>query len=249
MPTLKTKPSAKQSRMTVIQVALLQALDPGVTARHRGAPFVRAHGCPNLLGCLIEDVEYSHFEAGIARYREGRPERDTGYRLISDLNNLIHWAVKNGYRQKAFVSYKTPIQKCLDEGCLSREKLAQVVEAIDCWSQCRLEDRLVLRGLASLGLRVDEAVCFSLDRIDLKRWEYVQDDKSGRLRLIPIPLDMQVLLEKARQESTFNERLKVDGRRLISAPALIKLVAEIGLSLDLPGLTPILLSRSFTFGR
>ena len=202
-----------------------------------------------MLGCLIEDVEYSHFEAGIARYREGRPERDTGYRLISDLNNLIHWAVKNGYRQKAFVSYKTPIQKCLDEGCLSREKLAQVVEAIDCWSQCRLEDRLVLRGLASLGLRVDEAVCFSLDRIDLKRWEYVQDDKSGRLRLIPIPLDMQVLLEKARQESTFNERLKVDGRRLISAPALIKLVAEIGLSLDLPGLTPILLSRSFTFGR
>jgi site-specific recombinase XerD len=202
-----------------------------------------------LLGCYIEEVEYSHFEAGIARYREGRPERDTGYRLISDLNNLIHWAVKNGYRKKAFVSYKTPTQKCLDEGCLSREKLAQVVEAIDCWSQCRPEDRLILRGLASLGLRVDEAVCFSLERVNFKRWEYVQDDKSGHLRMIPIPLDMQVLLCKARQELESNETFKIDGRRLISAPALIKLVAEVGQSIDEQGLTPILLSRSFTFGR
>jgi len=201
-----------------------------------------------LLGCYIEEVEYSHFEAGIARYREGRPERDTGYRLINDLNNLIHWAVKNGYRQNTFVSYKKPKQKCLDEGCLSREKLAQAVEAIDCLPQCRLEDRLVLRGLASLGLRVDEAVCFSLERVNFKGWEYVQDDKSGRLRMIPIPSDMKILLCKARQMAESNVAFMVDGRRLIKAPALINLVAEIGQNIDVQGLTPILLSRSFTFG-
>jgi len=84
--------------------------------------------------------------------------------------------------------------------------------------------------------------------VNFKGWEYVQDDKSGRLRMIPIPSDMKILLCKARQMAESNVAFMVDGRRLIKAPALINLVAEIGQNIDVQGLTPILLSRSFTFG-
>jgi hypothetical protein len=136
----------------------------------------------------------------------------------------------------------------MDDRYLSREQLLDIVRIIDHDFQVQFKERLVLRGLACLGLGVNEAACFSLNRVDFRRWEYIQDDQAGRLRLIPIPMDMRVLLAKARQEAMSNVQFKLDGRRIFTAQELGKMVADIGKRQNISGLTPILLSRSFTFG-
>jgi site-specific recombinase XerD len=165
---------------TVLEVAMLEAKDINVATKYRGAPVVRKYGSAALLSRSIEDVNHSDFDSLLMRYREGRDEKDTGLRLISDFNKLIQWAVAHKLRLTPFKSYKCPPRKSMDDRLLSNEVLEKVVRSIDLKYKDDIPHRLVLRSLACLGLGVQEATTFNLSRVDLGHWEYVQSDKRGR---------------------------------------------------------------------
>lgn len=245
---MKTKKPEFIGTLTVIEVAQLQAGDLKERSLFRGAPSVRAHGGPKLLGRLIEEIDHSDFTDLLARYRQGRPERDTGRRLIQEFNRLVSWARKNGYRNAPFNNFRCPPKKPLSDNLLSQEELAQVVKAIDSEYIGNLPIRLVLRSISSLGLGVKEALRFSLNRVDFDRWEYIQDDVSGRLRLIPIPKDMRVLVARARQIRTPDGKTSLNGEPITKIPTVQMALKKIGKRCNRPDLTPQLLRFSFLNG-
>lgn len=233
--------------MSVAEVMQLQSADSKESLRTRGAPMVKAYGGPALLGRPIEEITHDDFREILARYRQGRKDEDTGLRLIYQFNRLIHWAVKKEIRKRPFISFKVPPGKPLTDRLLSTTEMARVIRVIDELHAEDLPIRLALRALASLGLGLQQAMRFSLARVDFECWEYIQDDKKGRLRLIPIPKDMRALVAKARQFSTPEGKSKLDGTLIAQNWKINEAVKIIGERCNRPDLTAQILTRSFLY--
>lgn len=249
MKSNTNSPSFKAERpLSIIEVAILQARDATVTERYRGAPILKTYAPPAFLQKLITEVTHDDFRPVLANYLVGRPVKDTGYRLVSDFNALMLWAIRHGYRAGPHIPFPLPpIQAELLE-LLSTQEMGAVIEASDKLFGSDISTAISVRAMAWLGLGVTDTSAFSLDKVDFKRWEYVHDDPQGRLRIIPIPHVMRSLLAKAHHHRPVAERRSDNTFHALSDQTLRNQVKRIGEDIGLPNLLPVQLVRTCLHG-
>lgn len=243
-----TSPLNAHRPLSVIEVAILQASDATVTERYRGAPILKAYGPAEFLRMPIAEVTHKDFEPVLANYRMGRPARDTGYRLVSDFNALMLWATKHNHRPRPHNPYPLPNRQSELLELLSADEMSAVILASDKLFRQDISIAISIRAMALLGLGVTDTCTFSLDKVDLKRWEYIHSDNQGRHRIIPIPHTMRALLAKAHNLRPADECRKDSTFRALSDQTLRNLVKRIGQHIGMPNLVPVQLIRTCLHG-
>ena len=238
----------KLSLCTVAEVAAIQITDNSVSARYRGAPILKTYAPPTFLGMLIKDVTSAHFQTVLNQYLAGRPPTETGYRLVSDFNTFMKWAIENDFRPQPYVRFMPPKAIPRATTQLSMDTIRAILAAADDLYSRDVTVAIFIRALALLGLGVNDTANFSLDRVDFAHWEYIQDDARGRLRLIPIPLSMRNLVSKARQLQPDESVHKRDTYAWISPLVIREIVHRLGLACGIPNLTPIQITHTCLFG-
>lgn len=241
-------PPRLQQPLSIIEVAILQATDVTVAERYRGAPILKTYAPASFLRKPITEVGHDDFRPILTSYLVGRPERDTGYRLVSDFNALMLWATKKGHRSGPHSPFPLPgIQSELLE-LLSTQEMRAVIEASDRLFDSDLSTSISIRAMAMLGLGVSDTSAFTLDKVDFRRWDYAHEDGQGRLRIIPIPLGMRALLAKAHHHRPAEERRSSNTFCAFSDQTLRNLVKRIGEQIGLPSLVPIQIIRTCLHG-
>jgi hypothetical protein len=245
MPKFNPDPSISY---TVAEVIALQKTDQRVCERYRGAPIVRKYAQRDFLGLPIRKVTDEDFQPVLSDYLAGRPSKETGLRLISDFNALMRWATQNDFRSAPHHPFKVPAPTPRKIIPFSMDFLETILSVADDMYRNDNTVAIAIRALALLGLGVNDAANFSLDRVDFKNWEYTQDDAAGRLRVIPIPINMRAQLGKARHLQSNGGTHKPKGPAWISCHSIRVIVHRIGLKCGLPDLTPVQITHTCVFG-
>lgn len=239
--------SGKQVSWTLAQV--IQAYEQGGPrdSHHGGARLIRKNATPSFLGTSIEAVSHEMFELELRAYLGGGDRRrDTGYRFVVDFNRLMQWAMEEGYRVSPFRAYPVPDSARSAPEPLSLDEVGRLLAVLD-GEYCEdLRWRIIVRALVLLGLEIEEARDFSFSKTREIKGCYVISDRKGRLRHIPIPKDMQVLIARA-QHAGDPSGAPLESLR-VSANALMKSVRRLGELAGIPGLTPHRLQQTAIYG-
>lgn len=234
--------------LTFIEVALLLANDEKASERTRGIPSLKTYAPPVFLGQCAWDITHDDFKPILAQYREGRPSTETGYRLIAEYNAVLRWAADHGYHPLPFKPFPLPTGASKKDELLSVEAMEAIVDAADSIYGDDITVSIAIRALAWLALGVSETANFSLSSIDYKRWEYIQKDRAGRLRYIPIPKEMQALIARARHLKPNGGSHKRKSFKWLSDQGIRDIVRRVGEHCGLPGLLPCQIVHTCIFG-
>jgi len=232
----------------LLEIIVLQSEDLALHLERKGCPLLKRHATPSLLRMDIDQIGHEQV-VGLLNDFRARARRDaTGYRLVGEVNSIMKWAIQHGYRSRPFPLFPIPKHRAFSGlPLLSAEESHRVLETADRLFSGDLRIRILVRTMLCMGLTVTEATSFSWNNVDYPRREYVISDGRGRLRLIPIPQKVQVLLLGARQVGILMDAStspsKMDLRRLAGA------VRAIGEAIGISGLTPDRLTKTFTYQR
>jgi len=236
------------SRMlTISEVIHLYGLEGPRDVHHGGARLLRKNASPRFLGAGIEFVGHEEFQIELSAYlMNGSHRRATGARFVTDFNRLMKWAVEQGYRKTTFISFPVPEAARTLPGPLTNSQVEDLLTALDASRKADLEWRIAIRALVILGLEIQEATNFSFAKAREMRGFYLHADQKGRLRRIPIPPDMQVLIARAQHQTEPGSTPPSEIR--LSKKELLKEIRVLGNRIGVPGLTAQTLQQTAIFG-
>ena len=213
---------------------------------HTGARMIRRNASARFLAASVDTIRSEDFEAELKRYLVGGDgRRRTGYRFVGDYNRLMQFAVKEGYRRSPFVPYPYPPEASEAPPPLSVAEVQKFMEVLDSVYGEDLRLRIVVGAILRLGLELKEAIRLDLRKSAVVRGYYVFNDGRGRLRRIPIPKDMQVLMARAQHMGVLDDNV---ARPWVSLRQLSVAVTHLGGLIGVPGLTPLRLKRTAIYG-
>lgn len=102
-----------------------------------------------------------------------------------------------------------------------------------------------MRAILCLGLELKEAIRFDPGKGALVKGFYVLADGRGRLRHVPIPKEMQVLVARAQHMGVLSQGTTGPW---VSVRQLSRAVTDLGLRIGVTGLTPYRLKRTAILG-
>lgn len=129
---------------------------------------------------------------------------------------------------------------------LSRNEVERLLKVLDEEFRDDIGWRIVVRALVLLGLESKEAMNFAFAKTHKIKGIYVHSDQNGRLRHIPIPKDMLVLITLAQQAICPNDRSSMFVK--VSKSDLCKTVRYIGDKVGISNLTPYRLKWTAIYG-